>query len=110
MTMSLTDFLLITAAGLIGGMMNSVAGGGTLLTFPALIFSGLNPLLANATNTVAVLPGTLASIYAYRRNFGAVRFWLAVFGPPCLLGGLIGGMLLVVTPNKVFEALVPLLL
>jgi uncharacterized protein len=108
--MTVSEILLIAGAGIAGGAMNSIAGGGTIVTFPALIFAGLNPIVANATSTVALMPGSIASLVAYRRNFGALRFWLLVFGPSCLLGGLLGSMLLVYTPDQTFEQLVPLLL
>ena len=90
--------------------MNSVAGGGTLVTFPALIFVGLPSIAANATSTVALLPGTLGSAAGYRNNVRTVRHWLRLFGPVSLLGGLIGGILLVRTPTNVFDALVPFLI
>jgi uncharacterized membrane protein YfcA len=97
-------------AGCIAGFMNSIAGGGTLVTFPALIFVGLPSIVANATSTVALLPAAVSSAAGYRRNLGTVARWLKVFAPVSLLGGLLGGILLVQTPSKVFDGLVPFLI
>jgi uncharacterized membrane protein YfcA len=90
--------------------MNAVAGGGTLVTFPALLLSGLGSVVANATSTVALLPAALSSAYAYRRNISRVARWLRVFAPVSLAGGLLGGYLLVATPSETFDGLVPFLI
>ena len=66
--MTLIQGALILGAGVIAGAMNAVAGGGTILTFPTLIWAGLIPLNANATNTVALVPGALASVWGYRQE------------------------------------------
>jgi uncharacterized protein len=100
---------LILAGGL-AGAMNAVAGGGTLVTFPTLIILGLSSIHANATSTVALLPAALASAAGYRRHIPTVAHWLKVFAPVSLLGGLLGGILLVRTPERVFDWLVPFLL
>jgi uncharacterized membrane protein YfcA len=97
-------------AGCIAGVMNSIAGGGTLVTFPSLIFVGLPSITANATSTIALLPGTLGSAVGYRNNIGSVSRWLKLFAPVSLLGGLLGGILLVQTPSRVFDGLVPFLI
>jgi hypothetical protein len=91
-------------------MMNAIAGGGTLVTFPTLIFAGLPSVVANATSTVALLPAALASAAGYRNNIRTVSRWLKLFGPVSLLGGLLGGILLVQTPARVFDWLVPFLI
>ncbi|MGQ0764533.1 MAG: sulfite exporter TauE/SafE family protein [Gemmatimonadota bacterium] len=99
--------VLIVLAAAAGGAINSIAGGGTLLTFPALVGLGVPPLTANATNTVALVPGSLSSFIGYRRELaGAGRFaaWLTA---PSILGGLTGALLLLVTPNERFDAIVP---
>ncbi len=108
--MDLTRALILLGAGALAGAMNSVAGGGTIVTFPSLIISGLSSIVANATSTIALLPGTISSVYGYRRKIPAVRQWLTLFGPVSLVGGLIGGILLVQTPSKVFDWLVPFLI
>jgi hypothetical protein len=100
----------LMAAGFVAGVMNSIAGGGTLVTFPALVFSGLPSVIANATSTVALLPAALSSAAGYRQQVRSVVRWLKVFAPVSLLGGLVGGILLVRTPSNVFDWLVPFLI
>jgi len=100
----------LVIAGFVAGIMNSIAGGGTLVTFPALILIGLPSIPANATSTVALLPGILSSAAGYRRNIRPVSQWLKLFAPVSLLGGLAGGILLVQTPSRVFDAFVPFLI
>lgn len=97
-------------AALLAGLVNSVAGGGTLLTFPTLIWLGLNPITANATSTVAVWPGVVSSAWGYRRELRTVEsrlFWLLV---PSVMGGLVGAWLLRFTPPALFDRLIPYLL
>jgi uncharacterized membrane protein YfcA len=101
---------ILLLAGCTAGLMNSIAGGGTLVTFPALVFTGLSPIIANATSTVALLPGTAGSTAGYRKKIRGVSRWLKVFTPVSLLGGLLGGILLVRTPSRVFDGLVPFLI
>lgn len=101
---------ILFGAGFVAGVMNSIAGGGTILTFPALIFVGLRAIDANATSTVALLPGSLAGALGYRQNFPAVAQWIRRFAPASLVGGLIGGVLLTRTPPALFEWLVPFLI
>jgi hypothetical protein len=91
--------------------MNAVAGGGTFVTLPALIFAGVPSVAANATSTVALFPGTLASAYAYRKDFRSfddvpIATLLAI----SVAGGLVGALLLLFTPNKSFDVIVPWLL
>ena len=97
-------------AGCLAGMMNAVAGGGTLVTFPTLILAGLPSITANATSTIALLPAALSSAYSYRRPARSVARWLRVFAPVSLAGGLAGGILLVRTPSHMFDTLVPFLI
>ncbi len=97
-------------AGLVAGAMNAVAGGGTLITFPTLIWTGLSAISANATNTVALVPGALAGAWGYRREMREGKrqyYWLLL---PSSLGGLLGGILLRYTPPATFAALVPWLI
>ncbi|HEY6903532.1 MAG TPA: sulfite exporter TauE/SafE family protein, partial [Candidatus Acidoferrales bacterium] len=93
------------------GSINSVAGGGSFISFPALIFAGVPPIEANATNTAALFPGTLASTFAYRKALDAKARRLL---PPLIITGIIGGVLgariLLITPQATFLHLVPWLL
>lgn len=108
--MDVSRAAILLGAGALAGLMNSIAGGGTIVTFPALIVSGLSSIVANATSTIALLPGTVSTVFGYRRNIPAVRRWLKLFAPVSLVGGLIGGILLVHTPTRVFDWLVPFLI
>src|SRR5688572_10251706 len=87
--------------------MNAVAGGGTLLTFPALIGLGIPPLTANATSTVALWPGSAASFWGYRGELAGARRWAVGFALPSLLGGIVGALLLLATDEQTFSDLVP---
>lgn len=100
---------LIVAASVGGGVMNAVAGGGTILTYPALLFAGESAITANATSTVALWPGAATSLYGYRREVRANRQWLKVLFLPSLLGGGVGAVLLLKTPPRLFEGLAPFL-
>lgn len=100
------DALLCGVAAL-AGAVNSVAGGGTLLSFPAAMAWGLPSTVANATNAVAMMPGSLASAWAYRREVRASAPLLRVLALPALAGGVTGAVLLHATPVRVFDVLVP---
>jgi len=108
--MSGTEIVALTAAAAIAGMINAVAGGGTLITFPALLFFGTPPLTANACSTLALVFGTAGSVHGFRRQIPAVKPWLKRFAPVSLLGGLGGGVLLTRTREEVFANLVPFLI
>ena len=108
--MSTASLTILFLSGFVAGVMNSIAGGGTILTFPALIFVGLPAIAANATSTIALLPGSLAGALGYRRNFTAAARWIRRFALVSFLGGLIGGVLLTRTPPELFEWLVPFLI
>ena len=108
--MSAFEILGLALAAALAGMINAIAGGGTLLTFPVLLFYGTLPVVANATSTVALVIGTAGSIFGFRRQMEAVRPWLARFVPVSLLGGLLGSMLLTRTSNESFARLVPFLI
>ncbi|MDP9151879.1 MAG: sulfite exporter TauE/SafE family protein [Myxococcota bacterium] len=101
---------LLFFAAVIGGAINSVAGGGTFIAFPALLFAGVPAVAANATNTMALWPGALASVIAYRRELGASRRELLPLGLASLVGGLVGSVLLLRTSDRKFSLLVPWLL
>ena len=98
------------AASFVAGAINSIAGGGTLVSFPTLIWLGLDSVTANATSTVAIWPGTLGSAWGYRRELRGVqsRFWLMVI--PSLIGGIAGAILLKLTPTSTFDRMVPYLI
>jgi uncharacterized membrane protein YfcA len=104
------DGALLTVASAAAGLVNAIAGGGTLLTFPALLASGVAPVAANATNTVALFPGQLASSFAYRSHIADERRRALVLAVPSLLGGVIGAWMLLALPEKSFEAAVPWLI
>lgn len=105
--MSSAQLLVGAVAALVAGFVNAIAGGGTLLTFPALIAAGLSPLSANATSTVALLPGVLSSMIGYRGELTGARRWAALFALPSLVGGAIGAALLLHTPSAAFDRIVP---
>jgi uncharacterized protein len=109
--MNLPEASLLFVAAVAGGLLNSVAGGGGFLCFPALVFTGMPPINANATNTVALWPGTLASAGAYRREFAnGNRGLLVPLVATGLLGGLLGAVILLNTPQATFMRMVPYLL
>jgi len=100
--------IVLTAAAFLGGALNALAGGGSLVTFPALLFAGLNPIDANATSVVALFPGTFSSVLAYRRSIlGITEVSVTGFFLLSLFGGLLGALLLLSTPSSVFAGLVP---
>ena len=98
---------LIAASGVFAGMINSVAGGGSFLTLPVLIGCGVPPIPANATSTIALWPGTLASFGAYRREMAARPRLAVVLAIISLAGGLIGALILLRTPQLTFDRLLP---
>ncbi|TCK75906.1 hypothetical protein C7378_0906 [Acidipila rosea] len=98
------------AAAFLAGGINSVAGGGTLITFPALLALGVPPIAANATSTVAIWPGSIGSAWGFRRELRSVRRGIFLLIIPTLLGGTCGALLLRMTPAAVFAHLVPFLI
>jgi uncharacterized membrane protein YfcA len=101
--------LMLAAAG--AGVINVLAGGGTLLTFPSLVRGGgLEEVVANATSTVALVPGSLAGAWGFRRELRGTGPWLALLVGPSLVGGLIGALLLTRLSNQYFVLVVPWLL
>jgi uncharacterized membrane protein YfcA len=102
--------LLVFAAACAGGAINSVAGGGTLLTVPTLIWLGVPAINANATSTVALWPGSLGGAWGFRREMRQADSRVYALVVPSLIGGLAGAMLLKRTPPDVFERLVPALI
>jgi len=108
--MTLPFAIALFFAAMMGGALNSVAGGGSFISFPTLIFTGVPPIQANATSTVALWPGSVASIGAYRREYGKQRQLLVFLGGISLIGGVGGALLLLHTPQNTFQRLIPYLL
>ncbi len=108
--MTALQLALVGGAAFLAGALNSVAGGGSFLTLPSLVFCGVPPLLANATSTVTLWPGSLASAFGYRRELDAVKKTAWVLAAPSLIGGALGALLLVRTPSAVFVRVLPFLM
>ena len=102
--------IVLGVAGLLGGAVNSVAGGGSLISFPALLAVGYPGVTANMTNTVALWPGYVGGSVAYRRELEGQRSRTMVLATTCVLGGLAGSVLLLTTPASVFKRAVPWLI
>jgi uncharacterized protein len=107
---SVAEALALFAAAFFAGMVNSIAGGGTLLTFPVLLWTGLDSKIANATSTVALWPGSLGGAIGYRKELKEVRGLLLRLLLPSLLGGALGALFLRWTPTETFDRLVPFLI
>src|SRR5215208_2711785 len=91
-------------------MMNSVAGGGTLVTFPALLWIGIDPKAANVTSTIALWPGSLGGMLGFRRELSGSSRWMMLLAPSSIVGGLVGAVLLLKTPSRLFSSIVPYLI
>ena len=104
------DYVLVGLAAIAAGMVNALAGGGTLITFPMLTAVGLPAVAANVTNTVALCPGYLGATFAQSKDLRGQkkRLWLLL--PAGVVGGVIGGFLLLHTGEKLFRSLVPVLI
>jgi uncharacterized membrane protein YfcA len=104
-------YVVLAIAGLGAGVLNAIAGGGTFLSFPALVWAGVPPIMANATATFAALPGYASSAWAYRKEIaGGGKPSLRQLMAMAVLGGLIGAGLLLVPPEELFSGVVPWLL
>jgi uncharacterized protein len=104
-------FVPLALAGLLAGTMNAVAGGGSFVSFPVMVLVGLPPIAANATSTVALFPGTLASAWAYRDDLrGIAGISLKLLLAISVAGGMIGAILLLITPGGAFDLVIPWLL
>ena len=108
--MSVTELMALAAAAAAAGVINAIAGGGTLITFPVLMLFGTSPLIANATSTVALTIGTAGSIFGYREQVATVKPWLRRFVLVSIAGGWCGSLLLTRTNDAVFARLVPFLI
>ena len=105
-----SELPLLFIAGLFGGMLNTIAGGGTFITFPALLFAGVPPISANATNTFASCSGYISGAYAFRKELQAHIYELPKYILISLLGGITGAWLLLQTPASLFREAIPWLL
>jgi uncharacterized membrane protein YfcA len=109
--MTFPQMIILFVAAALGGTLNSVAGGGSFIAFPSLIFTGVPPIAANATNTVALWPGSVASTGAYRRELAAQnRGFLVLLLGTSLIGGILGALLLLGTSQSTFVQLLPYLM
>jgi uncharacterized membrane protein YfcA len=108
--MSLMDIIIAGLAAIAAGIVNAVAGGGTLITFPVLIALGLPAVSANVTNTVALCPGYFGGTWAQRKDLTGQGGRIRLLVPVAILGGIAGGLLLILTGEKLFSSLVPYLI
>jgi len=108
--MTALEILGIVLAGLAAGMINTVVGSGTLITFPTLLWVGLPPVTANVSNTIGLVPGAVAGAWGYRRELAGQRTRLLRLGACTVGGAIVGATLLLVLPPGVFAAIVPVLI
>ncbi|TDD66836.1 sulfite exporter TauE/SafE family protein [Jiangella aurantiaca] len=108
--MSLLDVVAIVAAGFAAGAINVVVGSGTMITFPTLLALGYPPVVANVSNTVGLVPGSLVGAWGYREELRGQRNRVLRFGLAALVGGAAGAVLLLALPPGAFEAIVPVLI
>lgn len=106
----LFEFFFLFGAGFFGGVINSIAGGGSFITFPALLFIGVPPIAANATNTFASCAGYLSGMFAFRDNLNKHKKELPRLIIISIIGGLLGAWLLLKTPQSTFRIAIPWLL
>lgn len=106
----MTDTLMLFTAGFMAGVANAIAGGGTFISFPVFILAGLPPVVANASNAVAVWPGHALATYGYRHELGLSRYHVKLAGVVAATGGGLGAYLLAVIGNTTFVKLIPFLL
>ncbi len=108
--MTALQFGLVFVASFVAGGVNSVAGGGTLLTFPVLLSGGMDSIVANATNSAGLAPGALASFLGYKKELGGLRHLMLPLALLALLGATVGALLLLATPTRIFDRLIPFLI
>lgn len=107
--MSVTDAFLVILAGIGAGAVNAIVGSGTLITFPTLLLIGISPVTANVSNSLGLIPGSLAGAIGYRREVRELRSLVVHFAPLSVLGSIIGALLLLRLDPDVFRAVVPVL-
>src|ERR1017187_1754583 len=105
--MTLSHVILLFVAAVLAGAMNSVAGGGSFFSFPVLIFTGVPPIPANATNTVAVWPGSVASVFSYWKRLPRSPRVMVPLITISVIGGTVGALVLLRTPQATFMKLIP---
>ncbi len=105
--MSFGTAFIIFLTGIVAGMVNAVAGGGSLVTFPVLLALGYPPVLANVSNNIGLTPGTFSSVMIYRRELEGQRKTFFLLGPASIVGSVTGALLLLALPESVFKAAVP---
>ncbi len=108
--MELWNWILLGVAAMAGGLVNALAGGGTLITFPVLTLMGVPPVVAGTTNTVAMAPGYFGGAWAQRKELAGARGRMAILIPVAAIGGLVGGALLLLAGDNTFKTLIPWLL
>jgi uncharacterized protein len=107
---SLLECLLVLAAGVFAGAINTVVGSGTLVTFPVLLAVGYGPVTANVSNTLGLVPGSVSGAIGYRTELAGQRRRIFALGSASVLGGIVGAVLLLSLPSEAFEAIVPVLI
>jgi len=108
--MSLFNEFLIFLAALAAGFINAIAGGGTLISFPVLLAVGIPPVVANVTNTVALVPGTIGGMWSQRKDFRSQYHRLLKLLPVAIVGGIAGGLLILNTSESAFRSIIPYLI
>ena len=108
--MSLLECLLVLVAGAFAGTINTVVGSGTLVTFPVLLAVGYSPVVANVSNTLGLVPGSISGAIGYREELAGQRTRVLTLGTASVLGGIIGAILLLSLPPDAFETIVPVLI
>ncbi len=104
------EALALAAAAFVAGAINAVAGGGSLVSFPAIVAAGYSSKVANVTNTVALWPGYASGSFAYRDELGRQRRRVRVLAVPSIAGAVVGSIILLATPSSAFDRLVPFLI
>ncbi len=108
--MTLFNEILIFFAAMAAGFINAMAGGGTLVSFPVLLAIGIPPVVANVTNTVALVPGTIGGMWSQRKDFQSQYKRLLKLLPVAIVGGIGGGLLILHTPESAFRSIIPYLI
>ncbi|MEU4229340.1 sulfite exporter TauE/SafE family protein [Nonomuraea sp. NPDC026600] len=108
--MTLWEAVAVFAAGIAAGAINAVVGSGSLVTFPALVAIGIDPVVANVSNNIGLVPGSFTGAYGYRAELAGQRERLLRLGPASAIGSLIGGILLLFLDPSVFKVVVPVLI
>jgi len=108
--MSAFNEILIFLAAMAAGFINAIAGGGTLISFPVLLAVGISPVVANVTNTVALVPGTIGGMWSQRKDFKSQYQRLVKLLPVAIVGGVAGGLLILNTSEDAFKSIIPFLI